>query len=507
MIDRDKLVFAIFLVIVFLPRLLLPDAFTQLDESRWLERSEGALAALREGRFSETGSLGYPAVPLMATIGSTLVVYRNITGQTGPVDSWPTETQHHVLVWARVALGLITGVLSVLLYYLLKRLPLFERNALAAAAVTAAIVNEPWLLGLSRITVVDGYVSFFLLLSLAAAAVARAESDERFTIASGIAFGLGFITKSTISFFGPFMLLFFLFRPFKKTVHQISMWLAGALGAVFLFWPAMWVHPIARLSELLFWDRYHAETLHEPMYWPGFHPPFVLLVLSLPAFLGLVVYVVYRARDFYQRSSRPGLLMSDIALLMGIAFQIVMAWAVADRSRWILPSIMLFAVVGNVGLWRALQEWVSGRTAGVIIGGASLVTVAFWAPYYTLAVNPLFYTKQAGWQLGMGEGSREVGAYVSALPNKPVPVSIMPNIIAGYVTSPSIEVIRFPKSDKISEVPDNATHLVLAVGRNRVLFEPTIKQVYDWMDAHTPEYVFTFRGVSTLAVYSFSSSQ
>ncbi|MBI1833795.1 MAG: glycosyltransferase family 39 protein [Candidatus Andersenbacteria bacterium] len=501
--SHEKLVLRVVVLAVFLPRLLFPDAFTQLDEQRWVFRANDAMDAFVTGDFSNTGSLGYPAVTHMATIAPVIVMYRTIAGLEGHTDSWPLEHQHYVIVWARLVIGLVTGFISLLLYYLLRKSPLFDGNSWMIGALTIAIANEPWLLGMSRIMMMDAYISFFIILSLVAGLVSRWRSNHQFLILSGVAFGLAFITKSTASFFGPFLLIPFIAGSLRESSKRIAWWCGIGALTIFVFWPAMWVHPIERIGELLFWDSTHALELREPLYWPGWHPPFAFLVLAVPSFIGLIAYIGLRMHDFYRRHHVSGMLLGDLAFGMALAFQLIMAYVVADRSRWILPAIALFAIPGAIGLLRLLRLWLAPKTAALVLIVASVITVVYWHPYPTLAVNPLFYTESATWQLGMGEGSRQVAEYLAQLPPNSSVATKIPSLIDRYLTYSHVEVTRFPQSNDFSELPDNTTHLVLPMSRNRILFEENIGDVYEWMDEHTPEFVVNLRGIPLYGIYGY----
>lgn len=501
----SKRISRLVILAIFLPRLLFPDAFTQFDEQRWVFRANDAMEALFTGNLSATGSLGYPAVTTMATIAPVIVLYKTVVGLSGHTDSWSLIDQHNVIVWSRLAIGLVTGFLALLLFWLFKHIPLLNKNPWVPAAIVIALANEPWLLGMSRVMIMDSYISFFLLISLVAAFAYRYEADKRFLVLSGVAFGLGFITKSTISFFGPFLLVPYINASWKRSYRQILAWVGVGSVTIFIFWPAMWVHPILRINELLFWNSYHALDLNEPLYWPGIHPPFAIAVLSVYAFTGLVAYISFRIYDGYKLRNVPGIGLTDTALVMGVGFQTIMAYAVADRSRWILPAISLFSLVGVVGLYRILNVKLNSRVASIVIICVSVLTSGYLFPYPTLSLNPIFYSTEATWQLGMGEGSRQLADYLAHLPTGSVISTKIPSLLDRYMTYSNIEVTRFPESNILSEVSDDTTHLALPMAQNRALFEPSILPLYEWMNSHEPEYVVTLRGIPLYGVYKYAN--
>lgn len=485
-----------------LPRIIVPDAYTLGDEPRWVIRSETAFRALRDRDWSNTGSLGYPGVTFMMTIIPVIEFYRLTHGiEDIPLETWTEAAQHEVQVWCRIAVGISTGLLGLCLYQCLRRLA-FTRRRIVAASIALTAVHEPWLLGLSRTTLLDAHLSLLVLLALVAAAAAREQKNLRFVVGSGIALALAFLTKSYAVFFTPFIFLSFFHDSFQMVFRRAALWIAAFFGTALLLWPALWVHPFQRFGELLFWSKYHAAEFREPLYWPGVHPPFVILALSLPLFIGLCAYIGLRIVDLLKRRPLGTLFFADLVLLAGLAFQVAMQIVESDNSRWILPAIVLLSFTGAVGLFRLFTLYFRTQVAAALALGAQAIILFMWFPHMNLYMNPLFRTTEAAWQVGMGEGFPELAAYMESQEGSPVLITNTPGLLRPYLTSSStIRLIRFPRSGKPSDFPPEATHVATLVSQNRALFDHGAVRVYQWMQERTPEHIIRLHGVPLIAIY------
>lgn len=502
--------FALFLAALLLPRLIAIDPYTLLDEPRWMERAGDYWNQLLGGKWTELYSLGYPAIPNLMMTAPVVGTARALWDENrDTVEGWTIAHRKQVLAWSRMSVGILTAAIGIALFLQLRNMPLFKSDHVVAGAVTIVLFTEPWILGMSRTVMMDAPLSLFLLLSLAAACAARVQAFRRgFIILSGVAWGLAFLTKPPSLFFPPFILLPLLEWPFVllPSLRRIVLWGASALATMFLLWPALWVHPVKHVYDLIYWSEDQVVN-YEPHYWPGWHPPFVIVALSLPLFVGLIWYIWSRFREFLARSHQPGIFFADIALLSGVSFQALMQYIVADRSRWILPALVFLAVPGAVGLLRLLTtlRFSLRRAAVALAVGHAAYTVA-WFPYLTLHMNPLLRTPAATWQFGMGEGYREVAQYLDALPERPFVATKAPGSLRPYLADPErVQLIRFPKSGDLEELPQEVTHIVIPWGlRNRTIlpYDQSANRVFAWADARHPVHTVTLRGVPLFGIFS-----
>lgn len=497
-----------FLALVFLPRLIANDPYVQFDEPRWIIRADDYATAFHDRNWQRLYSPGYPAIPNLITMAPVVAAYRQTARQPpGSPEGWDLQNRQRVLRWARGSVGLGTALIGLLLFRALRRTRLVAGGGVLAGVLTLVVLNEPWVLGMSRTVMMDAYVSLFLLLSLAAAVAARESGKTRWVVGSGVAWALAFLSKTPALFFPPLILLPLVAFPARATIRRFFLWSVAALATVFVLWPAFALDPVGEARDLLFWGREQTTRFHEPHYWPGWHPPFLFVALSLPLFVGLLWYLWSRFRELRRGAHQPGIFFADLALLGGLLFQLIMEAFVADRSRWILPGIVFLAVPGAVGAFRLARvsglRPVAAALALVVTHGAY---TAVWFPYSTLHLNPLFRTEAATWQFGMGEGYREAARYFDGLPGNLLVATKAPGSLQPYLRDPErVKLTRFPKSGNFAELPAETTHIVLPYGlRNRLvapLEREAVTRIFAWMEGRTPVHRIVLRGVPLHGIY------
>lgn len=506
MIARRRITVTVFLAALFLPRLVANDPYTLLDEPRWLVRAGDYLRDLEARNWTSLYSPGYPGITMLITMAPVVAAYRDAFGQSPEtVEAWDLPHRQRALRWARLAVGIVTGFLGLWIFSLLRRTALLGRDAVLAGAVTLFVVNEPWVLGMSRTALMDAYLSLFLLISLVAVVVARETQSAKPLVASGIAWGLAFLTKTPALFFPPLILLLLLRRPLKTSVRPVLVWMVSSLATILVLWPALWVHPIEQLADLFFWSQ--DQVVHpEPHYWPGWHPPFLFVALSLPTLLGIFWYLWSRFRETLSRSHQPGIMLADFAFLGGSVFQVLMMYFVADRSRWILPALVFFTVPGAVGIFRLLTSLrLRPRTAALAMVAAQTIYALLWFPFLTLHMNPLFRTEPATWQFSMGEGYQEVATYFNALPGRLLVATKAPGSLQPYLQEPDrVQLTRFPRSGELAELPPEVTHIVVPWGlrnRTKLSYDQSAARAFAWVDARTPIHRVSIRGVPLYGIF------
>lgn len=501
-----RLSLVVFLAVLFLPRVLAIDSFTLLDEPRWVVRAGEYLNAFQARQWTALYSPGYPGIPNLVTLAPVVSEFRESFDENrDTVEGWTLRHRQQVLAGSRVAIGVLTGALGVWLFALLRHTALFQGDDLIPAALTLVILSEPWLLGMSRTVLLDAPLSLFLLVAITAAAAARERGSQRAVIASGAAWGLAFLTKTPALFFVPLILLPLLQRPLHTVVRPVLHWLLAALATILALWPALWTNPVAQLADLLFWSQ--DQVVHyEPHYWPGWHPPFVFVALSLPLLVGLGWYLWSRFRELRTGAHQRGIFFADLALLGGLLFQLLMEAFIADRSRWILPALTFLAVPGMVGAFRLLTAFrLRPRLAALVLAAGQAAYTAAWFPFLTLHLNPLFRTEPATWQFGMGEGYREVAHYLDGVPGNLLVATKAPGSLQSYLADPSrVQLTRFPRSGNLDELPKEVTHIVVPWGlrnRTRLSYDPSAARTFAWVDARTPLYRVSIRGVPLYGIF------
>jgi 4-amino-4-deoxy-L-arabinose transferase-like glycosyltransferase len=473
------------------PRMLGLGAFLTTDEANhWQLRAHNFLQALQEGDYASTNQTGHPGVTTMWLGAAGTWAYDTLV-QQGRVEPIAPALEHmqdadygaaaavfhaagedvalyHALVKMPVAL---VGALWVALMYLLLRRLLGEQVALLAALFLAV---DPFLVAHTRVLHVDALLTMFMNLSLLALLAAVHAPDEAkhehadrqpaamqwgLLLASGVAAGLAFLTKSPsvllvpmtglivlLWAFGPVMRSSAAFRQsvlaaLRAALVVLLAWGAVALAIWVVLWPAMWVDPSGTLMSVLDEVRDTGGIAHgwgnffmgQPVAVPGplYYP--VVLVLRLTPWLlgGLFAAVLagpWREQDTERRS-----LIVLLLLVFALLFFLMMSIPPKKFDRYLLPMfpvLNIIAALGWVRLWSRLSgplrrvAWLRSRLVPwllvLVLCIWPLLTLVWYHPYYLAYYNPLLGGGPAAARLvyvGWGEGLEQAGRYIEAQPD------------------------------------------------------------------------------------------
>ncbi len=278
----------------WLSRAAAASAFVTWDEPAWVYRSVRFLQALGSGNLRGTLVVGHPGVLTMWSGALSLAWNRFVTGAISQAQLDATlalpgfEVHDAAAIRALAALlphakgGIIAlhAVFAVVFFLLLRRL-LDRRYALVAALILA---SDPYYLAMSRVLHMDALVSGAMLISLLAALVYARGGGRGYLVVSGIAVGLGVLTKTYAVLVAPAdcLILVAAHAPhplpsLPRAAHvgervggegcdpsasssaaahrslpgDVALWAAAAAGAFVALWPAMWVAPLAAARAML----------------------------------------------------------------------------------------------------------------------------------------------------------------------------------------------------------------------------------------------------------------
>jgi hypothetical protein len=274
-----------------------------------------------------------------------------------------------------------------------------------------------------------------------------------------LAAGLGWLTKTPALFLVPVVGLFTLIDLWRHPIQRgaapalgqlwqrlqpAALWFAiGALVFVAL-WPAMWVHPIATLSNLFGGaERFVEEGHNSPLFFNGqviqngnidlryfYFYPLTYLWRSTPVVLvglALAAWGYFGRREPFQR---PGARLAAAGLVILIVlFLAGFTLAAKKFDRYLLPVYAPLDILAGLG-WYSLAAFVwSRRPAGML--RYSLVLLALLAvglqgylslrtfPYYLDYYNPLLGGSRSAAQVmhvGWGEGLDQAARYLNQKP-------------------------------------------------------------------------------------------
>lgn len=496
-------------VAVLLPRLIALDTFAVQDEWLWLNRGSLYARYVTERNWEILHQYPpfslHPGATLLALTSPLVSLYGNVQGLDGSFESWPSTEQRGAAVLVRLGMGVTTSALLLGLLVALLHTQFFSARPLWAAASVVFLGWEPWVLAGSRIVHLDALLSLFLLFATALSAVAREQPQWKLSALAGSAWALAFMTKSPAVFFLPIVLFPFLLRPFrdwKQTLRDLGAWVLSAAITSVVVWPPMWFHPILRLHDI--WkDMFSHVEVPEIYVWSDPHAPLFLALLSTIALAGVVLYILARAWTLLRRQWNLSLLSTDLFLLGGLLFGILLFIAGGDHVRKNLPALAFLSFPGALG-WL----WLADRVRSipwVAIGGllALQAAVVFpWFPHVPSYHNPLLHSGEGKRLLvDIGNGTRLVADYFNTHPPA-VFATNLPGLIQPYLTEDRRgSVRRLPKSGNLEELPNEVEYLVIPESfPARVLFDRGAAETLRQLNTRQPETVLRVRDVPLFSI-------
>ena len=254
---------------------------------------------------------------------------------------------------ARLVVGNVFGVGSVIMVYLLAARLYGPRTALFAAALLAF---NPYHIAVSRQAVLDVPLGFWVLVTLWFAAKASEDRSGGWFIATCVAAGLGTLTKETGVLVLPPILLAVTMHGYRRELQWRPLILGGLLfGLLVLPFPLsrlLWA-PDGGGTAYVLWQITRASN-HSPDYFPQVLLEFAGVAFVLLALVGFVVQAT-------QRSYANALL-----ILVTMSFAIFhQLWA---TKLFIYPAVIIgiLAIAGAIGAqwigsWASRQAEVRGR--------------------------------------------------------------------------------------------------------------------------------------------------
>jgi hypothetical protein len=409
------------------------DAFLNIDAgAEWFRRTEAFWAALRAGRFEDTYQV-HPGVTLMWLSGLSL--------QAGPgLGATPTPA---MVAAGALPVALVTSLLAPGTCLLWRRL-VGPDGTFAGLVAGGLLATEPFLVGHSRTMHLDALLTTFAWLGVLLAVISLKSNSFRYAVAAGIALGLAVLTKVAggavalgVGLVGGVWLLRGPGR--RRRLGVLGVLVASALLTTLVVWPALWVEPMAVLTQLVEGvtgqvDRGHRVFFDGHYYaadpGAGYYLAVVLARLSpevgVLALLGLVGLLW-----------RPSGRRSAILLIL-LAFSVLLVaqlTAAKKIDRYVLPFFPLLCLVAAHGveavLWRTrrLRLWrrqppgpgenVAPRPL-TYAGLALLLFVPRAARLVDVHPHPIAWTQDwpgrpAGRAvtLGFGEGLREAAEWIA----------------------------------------------------------------------------------------------
>jgi 4-amino-4-deoxy-L-arabinose transferase-like glycosyltransferase len=462
--------------LVVITRSAQANRFVSWDEPAWVYRSVLFLQALRHGDWAATRLTGHPGVITMWCGAAGLWWHSVISHQVLPeqlaaIAAYPELAVHDLgllrrlsalLPAAKSPLPWVHGALIVAIYAAGSR-AVGRRYALPAALLLAL---DPYLIGLSRLLHIDALVSELMVLSLALVATAFRDHRRWLVVLSGVTAGVAVLTKTYGVLVAPVALAALAWPAWHRSDGYISdaprqrwrralvgyasdaiAWGAGAVAALLLLWPAMWVEPLQTLGSMLGLSLEYATAPGDAtalffagqvtrQLGPGFYGAVLAFRSSPLAWLGLAAGVIGAAAAWRrrQRMERPLRAFLVLLLFFTIVYVFLLTMSQKKFDRYMLPALLAWDVLAGLTLsalgqrlaarWsrtriRAGRWGAAAAVAAIVLQGLVLATML--DPGYPLAYyNPLLGGPGRAVEVlpvGWGEGIEQAAGYLDALPD------------------------------------------------------------------------------------------
>lgn len=447
---------------LWLPRGLALDHFVAVDERSWMTRSGNFYLALATGDLASTYQYYHPGVTTM-WIGALAFLWQYPQYPDEIPDGVPGQIRNQsegietrlkvlgqspmqILAAARAIVVLVTVLLLLVAFWLAADL----LGDLPALIGILLLGYDPMTLGLTRMLHVDGLSSSLMLVSTLALMRFYAPNPLmtghwRDLILSGVATGLAWLTKSPTLVLGPLAVLIaavHLVRGWSipalwRVVRELVVW--GVLAALVfvLFWPSMWVRPLANIQSILSAAGEYAEESNQQIFFNGeiilddpgalFYPITYLWHVTPITLIGLLAALVGGVVGIRRRSA---LWQNSVVLLLcALLFTALMTFGSKKIDRYLLPAYFPLALVAGVG-WSLLANTAGGMVQrmdarwkwalpalAVVVQGV-LVLPHF--PYYFTFYNPLLGGNTRAPEvlmIGLGEGIDQAARYLNTKPD------------------------------------------------------------------------------------------
>jgi hypothetical protein len=316
---------------------------------------------------------------------------------------------------------------------------------------------DPFYAAGSKVLHVDAMLATLMTVSMLFLLRYHQEGHWKPLVFGGLFAGLSFLTKGPSLFLIPYAACAVVYRYVKESTglvslsdHRLSpdrttrmardlvLWGGTAVFVFVLLWPAAWVMPGEALSTMAERVVFHAETVHRnPNFFAGRAiqtdpgPLFYLATVSwkttlitLPALLGAVFFLVRRAKHWRENETAWWLL-----IFVG-GFAIAMAFAARKEMRYLLPVFPALDVLAAWGLVHTadavgkLKQLKRYRYAPSMIIAAVLVTQAAAVlrlhPYYGAHHNLLLGGSRVAQHIlplgDQGEGQDLAARFLASFP-------------------------------------------------------------------------------------------
>ncbi|WP_376789552.1 glycosyltransferase family 39 protein [Thermoflexus sp.] len=390
-------------------------SFITFDEVHWAANGAHFLHGLITGNWLETVQFAAPGVFTMwaAALPAFIKVFVLGRGREAwdlvsaypvtvlPLDEPLLRAAAFFLPESRVVLALLNALRTPVVYLLLIRLGLTPVTAFLGAALAAL---DPFVVGHDRVLHTDGPAATFFLPALLALLVGLESSSPkgRWVFVSGSLAMAALLSKSTGGLVIPTLFVLLLLHAGRppharvRTVKAVTSWMAGAIAAAFVFWPALWGGPIRAVRAVLDLSLHFAGTPHPTNYFLGKAyveeaPGPLFYLVSLPTRTTPLIWLgILLALPYLTAKTREGRLSRAIWLAI-VLFLVPVSLSAKEFERYLLPLYPPLAVLAALGWTRlatATARFVPRRWSDLLLGlivalqgGAAIAEFPYYFTY------------------------------------------------------------------------------------------------------------------------------
>ena len=400
------------------------------DAFLWKERGYRFGEALVNFDFANTAVTYHPGVTLLYNlfVANKIFSLLNKLYYHGSLNTHELFLVNHQI--QKFVIVFTTSILIALVYYFLKKIT-GKRVALLTILI---LLFEPFFIGLGRVVHTDMLLSLFLFLALITYFLGLSYSSVRYTneewiskgfyrkiisifpnkprkilylyrylIISSVFTGFALLTKSSALYlFGIYflLLLYYLFSKSRteKSSYYIKRFIFVILSSsviFILFWPAMWVIPIATLKYYLFRGvkGVALEEGHKQIWFgketldPGFwYYPFVIIARYTPLLIvSFFASVVFYIKNFKKEDKTLRLFLLYVLFFI-ITYLLMLTIVSKKLDRYSLPIMFGMATMSSYFIISILR-----RKLKVLLIGTVFVIIFRFLIFYGYHPNYLAY--------------------------------------------------------------------------------------------------------------------
>ncbi len=384
---------------VLLPRVTDLGVFLSPDEPRWYENTVGFREGVLTGNLRKLYQQPHPGITTMWL-------------------SWPTiESSSWVVRKLPHAIGV--SILVVLGTWLAARL----WGMGIGVAVGLLLAINPIAIAHARVLAMDALLAGFLLASVLALLVWRAEGRMHWLVLSGALGALAVLSKLAGAVIVPFAVLVIVAiglgrkMPAQQLLRSLAWWIGAAVVTLVVVFPTVLLYPSMVFAELrtFFLTEHYQGAVHAlgPRWYAE-----ALLLWTTPLHLFALLGIPFLFRSSSERRTDVGMLAAFAAV-----FFVAMQVSVKKGDRYLLPDFLFLDVLAVLLLAALLtafaQRWSLRRAT--LAGIAALVvwqviTLAQLHPYALAYRNPFFRKIALHRPMGWGEGLDLAAEYLNAKP-------------------------------------------------------------------------------------------